>query len=204
MTSIALPRREFIGHLTKAAAVSALTAEALTLEACNYDWLTTAVNDLPTIVQVVTTIATIVADAAGGGVVTPAILAIINTAAQAATVALNLAIQLVKDYQANPSATVLEKIKTALLDVQSDIGQILDASHVFNIALRAVISTAIGVAITVLTQIMSLIPANTSAVKSTQVSQVKKSAIKPWNKNEIVTAFNNFASDNGYGKYAIH
>ena len=197
-------RREFVGHLTAgAAAATILAGSTLTMEGCNTDWIATAINDLPTIVDVVTTVATIVADALSGGAITPAVAAVIATAAKAAEVALNLVKQLVSDYEANPSASTLEKIKTALLDVQSQIGQILDASHIFNIALRAIISTGLGVAITVLTQIMSLIPASTTAAKAVQMAQVKKTAIKPWNKNEIVTNFNNFATDNGYGKYVI-
>lgn len=197
-------RREFVGHLAAGAATVVLTTGTVaSLEGCNFDWIQTAINDLPTIISVVTTVASIVATASGGGALTPAIAAIIDTASKAAVVALNLAKQLIADYQANPSATTLEKIKTALLDVQSQLGQILDASHVFNIALRTIVTTGLGVAITVLTQIMSLIPAHTAASTKAQATQVSKTALKPWNSKQVVVAFNQFAVANGYGQYVI-
>lgn len=197
-------RREFVGHLTATAALSVVAAGAsVTIEGCNSDWLQTAADDLPTIVSVVTTVAEVVADALGGGAISPAVAAVIKTAADGANVALNLVIQLVKDYKANPNATTLAKIKTTLMDVQSQIGAILDASHVFNEALRATITFTLGVGITVLTQIMSLIPTATTASLTAQKAQVRTTAIKPWGKVQIAAQCNSYLQANGYGKFAV-
>lgn len=193
-------RRQFTGHLVAGAATLAVVGSTLTMEGCNVDWITTAINDLPTIVSIATTVATIVADALGGGILSPAVAAIIQTASQAAQVALATAQQLIKDYQAQPSASVLAKIKTTLLDVQSSLGQILDAAHIANVALRTVIAGSIGLAITVLTQILSLLPASTTALA---MKAQASAAIKPLSSTETKKQVNGFLNANGYGKYAI-
>ena len=104
-------RRQFTGHLVAGAATAALAGTTITMEGCTTDWITTAINDLPTIVSIATTVATIVADALGAGAISPAVAAIIKTASEAAQVALATVQQLVKDYQASPNATVLQKIE---------------------------------------------------------------------------------------------
>ena len=198
-------RREFVGTLTSAAAAGALFAgTTLTVDGCNIgDWIQVAIKDLPTIVSIVTTVATIVADAATGGAAAPAVAAVIKVASTAAQVALATVQQLVKDYQANPSASTLDKIKTSLLDVQSNLGQILDASHVFNGSLRAIVTTGLGLGITVLTQILSLIPAAPKALTKTQATQLSRTAMKPLSSSDLVSHFNAFADAHGYSKYSI-
>lgn len=198
-------RREFVGTLTSAAAASALLAgTTLTVDGCNIsDWIQVAIKDLPTIVSIVSTVAQIVADATTGGAASPAVAAVIKVAATAAQVALATTQQLVKDYQTNPSASTLDKIKTSLLDVQSNLGQILDASHVFNGALRAIVTTGLGLGITVLTQILSLIPVAPKAATRTQAAQVSRTAMKPLSSNDLVNHFNAFADVHGYSQYAI-
>ena len=195
-------RREFVGHLAAGAALTTLAGGvALELEGCTYDWITTAIDDIPTITSIITTVASIVVDAMGAGAVSPAVGAVIQTAATATKVALTLLQQLINDYKSNPSATTLEKIKTTLLDVQSQIGSILDAAHVFNVALRATITFTLGVGITVLTQILSLVPSTTTASLTAQKTQVKATAIKPWTKTQIQSQCASYLNANGYGKY---
>jgi hypothetical protein len=201
-----LDRREFFGVSKKATAavvVAVASTEVFMLEGCNTDWIQTAINDLPTIVSIATTIATIVADAMGGGLISPAVAAIIKTAAAAAQVGLTLIQQLVKDYQANPSASTIAKIKTTLLDVQAQLGSILDAAHIDNVGLRAIITASVGTAIMVLTQILSLLPAAPAATLTANTKQVAASAVKPLDSEHIKSQLNGFLNAYGYGKYAI-
>jgi hypothetical protein len=201
----ALERRQFFGVSGKAALGMAIVAAAGTgfvLEGCNVDWITTAINDLPTVVDIATTVATIVAAALGAGAIAPAVAAVIKTASEAAKVALAVVQQAVKDYQANPSASLLAKIKTTLLDIQGSLGQILDAAHIDNVALRMTITALMGLAITVLTQIMSLLPVTTvtAALKSTAQ---KTMAIKPTPAAEVRKQANGFLNAYGYSQYAL-
>jgi hypothetical protein len=203
-----LDRRQFFevsgkGALGTALVVAAAGTAGIALVGCNTDWITTAINDLPTVVSIATTVATIVATALGAGTITPAVAAIIKTAADAAAAALAVVQQAVKDYQANPSATLLQKIKITLLDIQGNLGQILDAAHIENTALRVVITATVGLAITVLTQIISLLPVTTVTVALKNTAQ-KAMAIKPLSSDDVKKQVNGVLNAYGYGQYAIH
>jgi hypothetical protein len=192
-------RREFTGHLVAGAAAVATIG---TMEACTPpNWINTIIADLPTVLNIVTTIASIVE--AATGVISPATAAIIAAAITAVQVAIPLIQKLVADYQANPTASIVANIKTALIDVQSQLGAILDAAHVLNPALRATITTAIGLAIGVLTAILSLLPSSTVSLAA-KVAKVKAQsgwASDPTKASNITNQFNSFLTDNGYGKY---
>lgn len=203
----ALDRRQFFeisgkGALGTALFVATAGTTGVMLAGCNTDWITTAINDLPTIVSIATTVATIVATALGAGAISPAVAAIITTASQAAQVALATVQQLIKDYQAQPNDSVLQKIHTTLLDIQGNLGQILDAAHVENVALRTVIIATMGLAITVMTQIISLLPVTTVSVALKSTPQ-KSMAIKPLFVADVKKQVNGFLNAYGYAQYAI-
>jgi hypothetical protein len=192
-------RREFIGHLTAGTLTLAALSSGFVLEGCSTSWVTTALNDLPVIVNIATTIATIVADALGGNIISPAIAAIIKTAATAVQTGLALAQQLINDYNAAPSASIIAKIKQTLVDVQAQLTQILQAAHIDNAALQATIAGAIGLAITVVTAIMSLLPAVTTG----GAMRAPRAAIQPLTPPQIKAQFDAILTENGYGRYSL-
>jgi len=199
-------RREFTGHL---AAGAALVAAGTAMEGCAIpNWVNVALADLPTILSIATTVASIVADAATGGTLTPAIAAVIATATAAINVAIPVIQKLIADYQANPTASTVDNIKTAMLDVQNQLGQILTAAHILNPTLRTVITTSMGLAIGVVTAILSLLPASTAAAALPHAKAATAAATGAWTKKPtdpatIKTQFDAFLTQNGYGKYAI-
>jgi hypothetical protein len=199
-----LTRREFgyrIGGIGTLAAASSLGFVTFELEGCApASWIDVAIKDLPIVINIATTVATIVADALGGGVLSPAIAAAIQAAAKAAQVALALVQQLVADYQANPSASIIQKIETALTDVQSQLNAILDAAHIDNAALRATISGIIGLALTVVAALISILPQPKPVPAGAKVSRVP---IKPMSPKQIRNSCNAILSANGYQRYHI-
>ena len=195
-------RRQFTGHLVAGAA---LVAVSTSIEGCAVpNWVNTALADLPTILNIATTVATIVADAATGGAITPAVGAIIAAATAAVNVAIPVIQKLIADYQANPTASLIDQIKTALLDVQNNLGNILTAAHVFNPALRTVITTAMGLGIGVVTAILSLLPAPvvTAGTLKAQAAAQSGWVNKPTSPTTINSQLNAFLQASGYGKYA--
>jgi hypothetical protein len=195
-------RREFSGHLVAGAAIVAAGAS---IEGCAVpNWVNTALADLPTILNIATTVATIVADAATGGALTPAIAAIIAAATAAVNVAIPVIQKLIADYQAAPTAGIVANIKTALLDVQNSLGDILTAAHVVNATLRAVITTSMGLAIGVVTAILSLLPAPAVVAGALKAQKAAQSGWvnKPTAPATINAQLNAFLQANGYGKYA--
>ena len=192
-------RREFVKYASLTGVGTLALSSGFMLEGCSTSWITTALNDLPVVVNIATTIATIVADALGGGVIPAAVAAIIKTAATAVQTGLALVQQLIADYQANPSQTIIAKILTTLQDVQSQLTQILQAAHIDNAALQATIAGAIGLAITVVTAIMSLLPNVTPA----GAMRAPRAAIKPLTPAQIKAQFDSILTQNGYGKYDL-
>jgi hypothetical protein len=183
-------RRAFV--LSSGGAAALLAGDAVFLYGCNYSWLTTAINDLPVLAQVATTIAQIV----GGSGAAAAVATIV----QAITAGIALIQQLIKDYEAQPSTTTVQKIEAALLDLQQNLGSILTAIHVENAALRMAVTGAVGIAVAAVTEILSLLPPNTSAAAMAAQAKV---AIKPRTASTIKTQVNGFLETNGYGKYVL-
>jgi|ERR1700722_5631795 len=195
-------RRQFTGHLVAGAAI---VAAGVSIEGCAVpNWVNTAIADLPTILNIATTVATIVADAATGGALTPAIAAIIATATGAINVAIPVIQKLIGDYQANPTASLVDQIKTSLIDVQNQLGQILTAAHILNPTLRGVITTSMGLGIGVITAILSLLPAPVAVAGALKAQQAAQSGWvnKPTAPATINAQFNAFLQSNGFGKYA--
>ncbi len=195
-------RREFTGHLVGGAVIAA--AGVSTIGCAVPNWVDTALADLPTILNIATTVATIVADAATGGALTPAVAAIIATATAAVNVAIPVIQKMIADYQANPSASIITNIKTTLIDVQNSLGDILTAAHVVNPALRAVITTSMGLGIGVITAILSLLPAPAVVAGALKAQKAAQSGWinKPTAPATINAQLNAFLQGNGYGKYA--
>lgn len=195
-----MKRREFIGTLTAGAATLALGGFSLEMEGCSTSWITTALNDLPVIVNIATTVAMIVADALGGSVISPAVAAIIQTAAQAVSTGLVVVQQLIAQYQANPSASIIQKIDAALTDVQANLQSILSAAHIDNPALQATIAGIIGLALTVVGAIISILPAPAPVAGGAKVARVP---MKPLSPSQIKERANSILNHNGYGNYDL-
>lgn len=194
-------RRSFIGTLSAAAADLALAGGSLELEGCSTSWISVALKDLPVVVTIATTVATIVANALSGGVLSPAIAAIISTAATAVNAALTVVSQLVAQYQANPSASVITKIQDALATVQSNLQAILNAAHIDNAALQATITGIIGLALSVVSALISILPAPAPVAGAAKTMVV--GAPKIPSASQLKSQTNAILAANGYAQYEL-
>lgn len=133
---------------------------AMVATACNTSWMSTALADLPVLVQIAENIASIVA-AAQGQAGNPQTSAEIQDVASTTKTGL-LAIQaLVNSYNAAPAAqktTILGQIDAGLTAVQANLQQILSAVKVLNPQLQATITGIITLAEGTLLAIQSLVP----------------------------------------------
>jgi hypothetical protein len=150
-------------------------AFALVVSGCNVaQWITVAENDLPVILQIVVSILNIVDVRA-------------VPAAQAAGVQaqtdLALAQQLVVQYKAGDKGTTLSEVNSALIAVNTDVAAILSAIHINNPAKQAAITAGIGVALSTLLAIESLIPVASGA-------KAASSAVKPPSARAVKNQFN--------------
>lgn len=188
---VAIPRRDF---MTKGSTALILVGSglAITAEGCNAtSWIDTALSDLPAVLQIITSIAGIIA-AAQGGVVSGPLLAQINSISNQVQTDLNLAKTLITEYQSGKDAngvainkaTVLGKIDATLVTIQDNLNAILQAFHVSDPILQSTIAASIGLAIATVLGIQALIPAPPAATAARLSIQKQNGA------NAIKEAFN--------------
>jgi N-acetylglutamate synthase/N-acetylornithine aminotransferase len=177
---------------------------ALISTGCSAAWLNTAIADVPVILQIVTSIISIVGIAQGNGGISPAMAATLQSGAKQATTDLQLVQKLVTDYQTASAAnkpTVLGQIDSALSAATQDLGAILTAAHIENQATQAAITAAVGLALTTVLAIQSLIPAPQGATAAR--GRMSASPVKPLTPAQLKTNFNAIVRANGYGQVAI-
>lgn len=151
-----ISRRNVIKGAVAGIAVSALP---LSMEGCNAtQWIQTALNDLPLVLQIVTNILQIIA--AAGGVVTASVQTAVNTIGTDAKNALMTAQQAVTDYENNAAnkTTLLGKLDAALVTAQNDFSQMLAAFQINDPGLESTIAAVLGSAVTIIVALQTIIP----------------------------------------------
>lgn len=205
-----MERRNLLKSLTVGSIVLATSGPTLMVAGCSTSWITTAVDDIPTISNIVGSVLSIVA--LGNPALSPELSALINAGLQAASAALVTVQSLISDYKTAPNASILTKIDAALTDVQTNLSSVLSAAHIKDAALQATISTGISLALTVLSTIQLLIPATVSSRKSAALnvsvdrSQAKnavpqKISVVP--SNTLKMMYNVVASSCGYSAQVV-
>lgn len=154
-------RRQLLKVGTAASAVALITPGVLLTTGCDTSWIATAVDDIPTISNVIGSVLAIVA--LGNPSLSPDVAAAINFGLSAASAALVTVQALITGYKTSKDATVLAKIDAALTDVQTNLASVLSAAHIKDAALQATIATGISLAISVVSTIQLLIPAAVSS-----------------------------------------
>lgn len=142
--------------------VAITLAASLALTGCPpKDWLTTAIGDLPVVIQIVTSIMGIVATIQGTDPATDPMIKEVTAIGTQAQKDLATVQSLVNDYKAAKTPDTLAKIDAALSAVQKDLQGILTAFHVKNTATQTAVAVGIGLALTTVQAIYSLLPLTT-------------------------------------------
>lgn len=175
-----LTRRQFATRgLTLTAAATAALASGVVISstACSTSWIEVAVQDLPKISDILTTVLSLVTLADPG--LSTAVVETIKIAVTTAQGALTTIAALIQSYSSQPSSTVIQKIDAALTSVQQNLSGILAAGHIDNAALQATISVGISLAIVVVQGIQALIPASSAAGLTSSLSpKVLRAGVK--------------------------
>ncbi|SRR6266403_695784 len=164
------------------------------------EWVKTALDDLPVIIQVVTSVIGMVAAAQSKGQAEPAMVSQMQVISAQVQSDLKLLQSLVNDYQSADAAKkpgILSKADTLLATVQKNLSSLLAAFHVNDVALQTTITSSIGLALTTLLAIQSFLPASSSARRTTR-------PIKPMSSRDLKAAINGIVNSNGYGDFAIN
>lgn len=192
-----LSRKRFIEGIF--AVVLSMT---LVLSGCavKAEWIKVALDDLPTIIQIITSVIGMVGAAQGKGQVDTAMVSQMQVISSQVQADIQLVQKLVNDYQTADAITkpgILNKIDSSLSMVQTNLSALLAAFHVNNAALQTTIASSLGLAITTILAIQSLLPASSSARKTVR-------PVKPMSSVELKSTFNGIVNSNGYGSFAIN
>lgn len=182
-------------HRIAKASLCNVLSLALILAGCSTSWISAVLADLPVITQVALNIASIVA-AADGSQVNRAAAAQVQSIANQVKSDLTLVQNLITSYQSATAAerpSIVQKIDAALSDAQSNLNAILTAVHVDNAALQATIVAAVGVAVSTVASIKSLLPASASAATARASNPVKPPSAK-----QLKKQFNAIFLANGF------
>jgi hypothetical protein len=171
---------------------------ALVVTACNTSWISTALADLPVLVQIAENIASIVAAAQGQAGTSPQVTAQIQSIATTAQTGLEAIQALVNSYNSAPAAnkaTIAGEIDTGLSAIQANLQQILTAARVLNPQLEATITGIVTLAQGTLLAIQTLVPAAKAGPKPVQMQPPSASALKQ--------SYNAIVNQGGFSQFAI-
>lgn len=125
---------------------------------CSANWISTALADLPVLVQMSLNIGTLVTTLQSNRQLTPAEAAAIQNISAEATRDLNLLQTLYQDYKTNPSPSTLQKIQGAIADMNQNLPAILQAVRVIDPVLSARVSAAVSLILSTVNSFAALIP----------------------------------------------
>jgi hypothetical protein len=165
---------------------------------CNTSWLNTAIADLPIVISILTSVLKIVAIAQGKGA-DSAMVKEVQDIGNQATQDLTTVQKLINDYKTASAADkpgILGKIDAALNSSQKDLQGILAAFHVKDTATQTAISVGVGLAVTTVEAIISLLPPAKSAGMPTAMTVKKAPPHKPDKPEDLKAKYNAIVSAN--------
>jgi hypothetical protein len=133
-------------------------AIALAATGCSAQWINTALQDLPVLTQMALNIATLVSALAAGQQASAADTAVIQNISAQASRDLNLLQTLYNEYKASPSPTTLQKIQSAIADLNQNLPTMLQSAHVSNATVSARITAAVNLILTTVNSFAALMP----------------------------------------------
>jgi hypothetical protein len=159
-------------------------AIALAATGCSAQWINTALQDLPVLTQMALNIATLVSTLAAGQQASAADTAVIQNISAQSSRDLNLLQTLYNEYKAAPSPTTLQKIQSAISDLNQNLPTMLQSAHISNPTVSARIAAAVNLILTTVNSFAVLMPqASPSTARKISPSPLlhAKDLKKQWN-----------------------
>ena len=159
-------------------------AIALAATGCSAQWINTALQDLPVLTQMALNIATLVSTLAAGQQASAADNAVIQNISSQASRDLNLLQTLYNEYKASPSPTTLQKLQSAIADLNQNLPTRLQSAHISNPTVSARIAAAVNLILTTVNSFAALMPqASPAAARKASSTTLlhAKDLKKQWN-----------------------
>jgi hypothetical protein len=157
-----------LSSISKSKTVLAIVLSiSLVATGCSAQWISIALADLPVLTQMALNIGTIITTLQSGKQISSADAAAIQNISAQASKDLNLLETLYNEYQANPSASALQKIQSVIADINQSLPALLQAAHLGDPVLSARIAAGVNLILTTVASFAALIP-QTSARPTAQ------------------------------------
>jgi len=125
---------------------------------CSAQWISIALADLPVLTQMALNIGTIITTLESGQQINSTEAAAIQNISAQAGKDLNLLATLYNEYKANPSASVLQKIQSAIADINQSLPALLQAAHISDPVLSTRVTAGVNLILTTVASFAALVP----------------------------------------------
>jgi hypothetical protein len=140
------------------AALAVLLAISLLATGCTAQWISVALADLPVLLQMALNIGSLVTTLQSGQQLSASEAQAIQNISAEASKDLNLLQTLYNQYQANPTASALQKIQSTVADISQNLPALLQAAHIGDPVLAARMASAVNLILATVTSFAALIP----------------------------------------------
>ena len=140
------------------AVLVALLAISLLATGCTAQWISVALADLPVLLQMALNIGSLVTTLQSGQQLSASEAQAIQNISAEASKDLNLLQTLYNQYQANPTASALQKIQSTVADISQNLPALLQAAHIGDPVLAARMASAVNLILATVTSFAALIP----------------------------------------------
>jgi len=138
---------------------------------CSAQWISVALADLPVLTQMALNIGTIITTLESGQQISPGEAAAIQNISAQAGKDLNLLATLYNEYKANPSASVLQKIQSAIADINQGLPALLQAAHISDPILSSRLAAGVNLILTTVASFAALIPQTSTQLVAAKVTR---------------------------------
>jgi len=135
-----------------------LLAVSLLATGCTAQWISVALADLPVLLQMALNIGSLVTTLQSGQQLSASEAQAIQNISAQASKDLNLLQTLYNQYQANPTASALQKIQSTVADISQNLPALLQAAHIGDPVLAARMASAVNLILATVTSFAALIP----------------------------------------------
>jgi hypothetical protein len=169
-------------HSKSKSLLALVLAISIVATGCSAQWINIALQDLPVLTQMALNIAGLVGTFSGKQANAADLAVIQNISAQASR-DLNLLQSLYAEYKANPTATSMAKIQSAIADINQNLATLLESAHVSNPLLTARVTAAVNLILTTVNSFAALMPSPTGVKARTLVTPLPNASDlkKQWN-----------------------
>jgi hypothetical protein len=145
-------------HSRLKALLVTLLLTSLLATGCSAKWISVALADLPVLVQMALNVGSVVTTLESGKQLTSAEASAVQNISAQASKDLNLLQTLYNQYKVTPNASTLQKIQSAIADMNQNLPALLQASHVADPVLAARITAAVNLILTTVNSFAALLP----------------------------------------------